>query len=267
MKVAILAAGGSKYFPLFIDKPKCLYHLDGKVQLGRVIDVAKENVSEKDIIVVGGYKHQYIKDYLDKNYPEVQYRVNERYNEASIYSFRKAIEGIDDDMVFMFGDENILSENVKKICQSNRKMAILYHDNYYYYALGIMKLNKESLGILNDDSYLSMDYIKQIYCFANNKDHYDGNFNINSGICIGYTMIDIVRKIGNIEEIENPGETYHGEDIDFFHIENDKEYIPDLDHFSDTDEYHNSLILRIYSDVISDNLKRVRKLINIIFGL
>ena len=44
MKIAILAAGGSNYFPLFIDKPKCLYHKDGKIQLEKVIETVKQVV-------------------------------------------------------------------------------------------------------------------------------------------------------------------------------------------------------------------------------
>ena len=52
MKIAILAAGTSKYFPIFIDKPKCLYHLNGEIQLKRVIEDAKQFVKDKDIIVV-----------------------------------------------------------------------------------------------------------------------------------------------------------------------------------------------------------------------
>ena len=55
MKIAILAAGENRrYFPLIFNKPKCLYHLNGSVKLGQVIDNAKQIVSEKDIIVVAG---------------------------------------------------------------------------------------------------------------------------------------------------------------------------------------------------------------------
>lgn len=257
MKIAILAAGGSKYFPLFIDRPKCLYHLDGEVQLARVINVAKKFVPEEDIIVVGGYKFRYMEKYLQENYPKVEFRVNYRHEEPAIYSFRTAIENVEDDVVFMFGDENISEKNVGKICQSKRQMAIMCHDTYYYYSLGIMKIRKDNLHMFNDDNYLSMDYMKEIYCYANKKDVYDGDFNINSGICIGYMMIDMVRRIGKIEVIENPHETYQGEDIDFIHFYPETEYIPDVDHFYDTDEYKNNILLKIYSRCISDQIKKI----------
>lgn len=258
MKIAILAAGTSKYFPVFIDKPKCLYHLNNKIQLERVIEDAKTLVEEKDIIVVGGYKHKFIARFL-KKYPDIKFKVNRRYRDPAIFSFRKAIEGVDDDVVFMFGDESISRDNIRRIASSNRKLSILCHDNYYYYSLGIFKLRRDVLDIINDDKYLSMDVMKEIYCFANNKSVYDGSFDINSGICIGYTMIDFVRRIGGIEKIENPVYTYTGYDIDFFHYDPDTEYIPDLDHFSDTDEYKNSLMMRLYSDYVSDNIKRIRR--------
>lgn len=91
-------------------------------------------------------------------------------------------------------------------------MSILYHNNYYYYSLGIFKLRKDQLDLLFDDKYLNMKEIQDIYCFANNKKIYDGNFNINSGICLGYIIIDLIRRIGNINKVENPA-IYHGENI------------------------------------------------------
>ena len=270
MKIAILAAGSSKYFPLFIDKPKCLYHLEGEVQLERVIKVALNYVSKEDIIVVGGYKYKYIQEYLQKYHPQIDFRVNFDYDGPAVYSFRKAIENVDDDVVFMFGDENISEKNVAKICQSQKAMAIMCHDTYYYYSLGIMKLNRDNISIFNDDNYLSMDYMKEVYCFANNKEVYDGCFTINSGICIGYTMIDIVRRIGKIQRVENPAQHYHGEEIDFIHFFPENEYIPDVDHFYDTDEYKENILLRLYSDIISDGIKfgirGVKKIKRIILG-
>lgn len=259
MKIAILAAGYSKYFPIFIDRPKCLYHLNGEIQLKRVIENAKKFVDDKDIIVVGGYKYKYIQKFLKDNYPEIDFRINSRYKEPAIYSFRTAIENVDDDVVFTFGDESISFKNIERIASSTRKLSILYHDNFYYYSLGIFKLRKDVLNILNNDKYLSMDEIKKIYKFANNGKEYDGSFSINSGICIGYTMIDIVTTIGNITKIENPS-GYTGEDIDFLHYDPKAEYIPDLDNIRDTDEYKNNALLRFYNNVFSRVIKKILRL-------
>ena len=262
MKIAILVAGYSKYFPLFIDKPKCLYHLNGQIQLQRVIEDAKQFVSEKDIIIVAGYKHSYIEKFVKKHYPEIEVRVNERYTQPAIYSFRKAIENVDDDIVFMFGDESISRKNVERIAHSNKKMAILYHDTFYYYSVGILKLRKDMLPLINDDKYLTVDFLKDIYRFSNNGKEYDYSFSINSGICIGYMIIDFVRTIGKIQKIEHPS-TYTGSDIDFLHFDPKTEYLPDLDYITDTDEYKNSFLLRFYSDFISRALKKVLRLCRI----
>lgn len=255
MKIAILAAGTSKYFPLFIDRPKCLYHLDGEIQLERVIKMAKNFVPEEDIIVIGGYKYKQIERFLKENYPRIELRVNREYSGPAVHTFRTAAENINDDMVFMLGDENISYRNVERICKSTKGMAIMCHDEYYYYSVGIMKVRKDNLHIIKDDCYLSMDYMKEVYCFANQKKEYDGIFTINSGICLGYMFIDIVRRIGKIEKIENPMLTYKGEDVDFIHYDPKIEYIPDIDYIEDTDEYKESLILRLYDKCISRPLK------------
>lgn len=260
MKIVIMVAGGSKYFPLFIDKPKTLYHLNGEIQLERVINDAKAFVAEKDIIVVAGYKYKYIQTFLEK-YPEIELRINNKYKEAAINSFRTAITGIDDDVLFMFGDESISQENISRIINSSNKMAILYHDMYYYYSLGIFKLRKDQLYLFNDDKYDNLEAIKEIYCFANQKDQFDGQFDINSGICIGYIIIDLIRRIGGIKKITLPdGGSDAG--IDFLYYDPRKEYKGDLDYFEDTDEYKDILWIRLYYKYFTKPIRKVMRLMN-----
>ena len=250
MKIAILAAGKSDYFPVFIDRPKCLYHLNGKIQLERVIEDCLKMVAEENVIVVAGYKYKKIEKFLRK-YPKVHLKVNENFLGPAIYSYRKAAENENDDIVFVCADESIKPHNIKKICNSQKKMALLCHDTFYYYSLGIFKLRKDQLNILFDDKYLSMKQMEEIYCFANNKEMYDGTFNINSGICLGYLIIDFVRRIGRIEKVENPV-SYNGHsDIDFIHYDPSIDYINDLDSIKDTEEYMSNVFLRIYADYIS----------------
>lgn len=265
MKIVILVAGGSAYFPLFIDKPKSLYHKDGVVQLERVIESAKRFVDEEDIIVVGGYKYRYIQEYL-KKYPKITFKVNHNYNGPAVYTYRVATENINDDVLIMYGDESISDRNVERIAKSDKKLSLLYHDNYYFYSLGIFKIRKDQLKIFQDECYLDFEYMKKVYCFANKKEKYDGSFNINSGICMGYMTIDFVRRIGSIDRIEHPS-TYCGDDIDFLHYNPQEEYVNDLDTFRDTDEYKNSVWLRMYSDYISDSLKRIMRIGRRIYGI
>lgn len=266
MKIAILATGKSDYFPIFIDKPKCLYHVDGVIQLEKVIKTCSEIIGEENIIVVAGYKYYKIANFL-KKYPKVKLKINYDYLKPAIYSYRKAAENENDDIVFLCADESILSKNIKSICDSNKKMSILYHNNYYYYSLGIFKLRKDQLDLLFDDKYLNMKEIQDIYCFANNKKIYDGNFNINSGICLGYIIIDLIRRIGNINKVENPA-IYHGEhkDIDFIYYDPSKEYTKDLDTINQTDEYKHNFFIRLYSDyfsrLIRGIIRRVKRYIH-----
>lgn len=263
MKIVILAAGKSEYFPLFIDKPKCLYHFCGEIQLERVIKVALKFVSEQDIIIVAGYKYKYIESYLKTKHPSIDFRINNNYNGPAVYSLRVASQNLDDDILFVMADENISEKNISRLFNSNKKFAILCHKNYYYYSLGIFKIKNDCINYIFDDCYLSMNYFKKIYCFANNKKVYDGTFNINSGICMGYLIIDLVRRIGNIIKIEDPMATYKGNDIDFLYYDVDKEYIKDIDTFADTDEYSN-IFMKLYYLTISKILKKFLKLFNII---
>lgn len=265
MKIAILAAGVPKGFPVLFRKPKCLYHFGGQVQLERVISVALKFVDEKDIIIVTGYNHRLIKKYIKSKHPSIDLRINSRYKQSAVYSLRKAIEGVDDSVVFMLADENILEKNVKKICNSSRKMAILCEDKYYYYSVGIMKLNRDSIKLIEDDCYLSMDYMKKVYCFANNKETYDSCFHISSGVCLGYTTIDLVRRIGKITKIEDPATSYHGNDIDFIPYDWRNEYIKDVDSFVDTDEYKENKFFKFYYNVIYKTTRKIGRGIKRIF--
>ncbi len=254
MKIAILAAGKSDYFPLFIDKPKCLYHLDGMVQLERVINDCASVVGEENLIVVAGYKWKHIAKYL-KRHPKVTLKINNNYKKSAIYSYREAANGENEDIVFICADESIKIDNIKKICNSDKKMSILYHNSYYYYSVGIFKLKKSELYRLFDDKYLDMIAMKEIYCFANNKKTYDGKFSINSGICLGYIVIDLVRQIGNIDKIINPSDYIDQIDVDCIFYDPSIDYKKDLDDISDTDEYKNNVLLRFYSTCISFPLR------------
>lgn len=261
MKIAILAAGKSDYFPVFIDKPKCLYHLNGKVQLERVIESCSKIVGEENLIVVAGYKSSYISKFL-KKYPKIELRLNQNYSGPAIYSYREAAKNSTEDIVFLCADESISEKNIKRICDSKNKMALLCHDKYYFYSVGIFKLRYDQLGILFDDKYLDMERMKEIYCFANKKTRYDGSFNINSGICLGYMVIDFVRNIANIDEIVNPATYTVNLGVDFLHYNPSAEYIEDLDFITDTDEYKNNVLLRIYNNTFSRAVKAILRRIN-----
>ena len=256
MKIAILAAGKSEYFPVLIDKPKCLYHLNGEIQLQRVIETCAKIVGEENLIVVAGYKYKYISRFL-KKYPKIELRINNAFSGPAIYSYREAAKNSNDDIVFLCADESISENNIRRICDSYKKMALLCHDKYYFYSVGIFKMRKDQLSVLFDDKYLDMEQMKEIYCFANKKSQYDGEFSINSGICLGYIVIDLVRRIADIDEIVNPSIYTEDRGVDFLHYDPSTEYVEDLDYITDTDEYKNNVFLRIYNNTFSRVIKAI----------
>lgn len=261
MKVAIMAAGTSEYFPFIFDKPKCLYHVNGTIQLENVIDMAVKIVPEEDIIVVAGYKSRKLKKYLETVHPRIKCKINRKYNKQAIFSFRTAIENENDDILFVMADETIKIENARKLAESNKSLALLVHDEFYYFSVGILKIKSDKLHILEDNNYLSSEYMKKVYCFANNKQNNDGKFLMNSGICLGYIVIDLVRRIGGIDKVKHPSLYTDKLDVDFIHYCPQKDYINDLDIVEETDEYKTNPILRLYMKTISRPIKKVIRVI------
>jgi histidinol-phosphate/aromatic aminotransferase/cobyric acid decarboxylase-like protein/choline kinase len=109
MKAIILAAGyGNRMRPLTDNTHKTLLTVAGKTILGRIIDGLREN-NITDIVVVTGYRHYELVDYLDKNYSDcnISYIHNGRYRETNnIYSMALAFEQttIDSDIVLIESD-------------------------------------------------------------------------------------------------------------------------------------------------------------------
>jgi choline kinase len=117
MKTIILAAGVSaRLRPLTNNTPKCLLKIGSKTILQRTIDnLLAYNLNE--IIIVTGYLHEQIKDFMAVNYPklEVTYIYNELYNSTNnIYSLWMTKDLVkNDDMLMM--DSDILFD--KKILE------------------------------------------------------------------------------------------------------------------------------------------------------
>lgn len=89
MKAVILAAGiASRLRPLTDTMPKCLLQIGQRCLLARTFDALIENgISE--FVVVTGYRHEQIEDFLKKNYAQVNivFIYNERYETTNnIYS-------------------------------------------------------------------------------------------------------------------------------------------------------------------------------------
>lgn len=111
MKAVILAAGiASRLRPLTNDCPKCLLKIGDRNLLQRSMDgLIKNGIAE--FVVVTGYLHEQIEDFLKRLYPEVSITFihNERYamtnNIYSLWLARPEVEGkdillLDSDIVY-----------------------------------------------------------------------------------------------------------------------------------------------------------------------
>ena len=101
MKAVILAAGvGSRLAPLTNDRPKALVPVLGKPILFRHLDsLAKAGIPDRDVIVVGGYKIDVLRQALAADHPEVTVVENDRFepwnNFWSLYVAEAAVAGHD----------------------------------------------------------------------------------------------------------------------------------------------------------------------------
>ena len=89
MKAIILAAGiASRLRPLTNDRPKCLLEIGNKCLLQRTFDALIAN-GINQFVVVTGYLHTLIEDFLTRSYPtlNITFIHNERYASTNnIYS-------------------------------------------------------------------------------------------------------------------------------------------------------------------------------------
>jgi HAD superfamily hydrolase (TIGR01450 family) len=107
MKVVILAAGiGSRLRPLTDKKPKGMVKVNGTPIIEHQIKgYLHAGIKEKDIFIVVGYKPEFITDYLQKNYPEINVINNDVYDKTNnMYSLNMALVNINTDIVISNGD-------------------------------------------------------------------------------------------------------------------------------------------------------------------
>ena len=103
----LLAAGtGSRLRPLTLDAPKCLTEVGGKPILGRLVDNLRSQ-GIKRLVVVTGYLDQCVREFLQKNAPDLQvdYVFNPVYQTTNnVYSLWLARQAIQESFVLIESD-------------------------------------------------------------------------------------------------------------------------------------------------------------------
>lgn len=142
MKAIILAAGiASRLRPLTNNTPKCLLTVGEKTLLGRTIDALISN-GINDLVIVTGYLHEMIEEFVSANYPavNVEFIYNEKYastnNIYSLWLTRQSVKGeevllLDSDILFdpqiiraltQYAHPNCLALNVHELGEEEIKI-------------------------------------------------------------------------------------------------------------------------------------------------
>lgn len=178
MKVIIMAAGPTESITLFgfpkNSKPKCLFHVRGETILERQVRILKKlGVNINDIIVVGGYKIDMVKQLNE----EKKLGLKIVYNPTASKDFRKVqgwiagldtvrigIRGLDDDVLLVFGDALLTEGGVRRIINHPKRCISVYsHHGYQMY-----KIPKELLPKLRELHKVGAMHSLHEFCIANN---------------------------------------------------------------------------------------------------
>lgn len=171
MIAIILAAGmGSRMLPLTKDTHKCLLEINNEPIIRNQINNLKM-AGITDILLVGGYKFDLIKDYLENEIPgEVKYAHNPFYETTnSVVSLWLAVQNIDSDILIINSDVIFDDDLVKRLCNVDSEISVAvsndWSDERGYKAEIIddfvvnmsMNIEKDKIG----GEYAGMVFVKQ----------------------------------------------------------------------------------------------------------
>lgn len=169
MKAVILAAGIPRFgFPVD-SKPKCLFHYQGEVILERLVRVLKK-VGITEIIIVGGYKIEMIQQFNEEKKLGLKLVYNPTATStewtAWLDSVRVGLEGLDDDVLLIFGDVLLNEEGVRRIMEHPKRCISLFSFGYQMY-----KIPKELLPKLREYTHMHVHgpmHALNAFCMVNN---------------------------------------------------------------------------------------------------
>ena len=117
MKAVILAAGvGSRLRPHTNDKPKSMVEIKGISILKRMIDTI-QSVGIKELVVLTGYHHQKIEEFITKNYPDldVTFVHNDKYDQTNTgYSLWMTKDSVSESDFVKFDADVVFEQEVLK---------------------------------------------------------------------------------------------------------------------------------------------------------
>jgi len=185
MQAIILAAGLSKRLrPLTDTTPKCLLKVGGKTILEMTLNNVLKN-GIKDFIMVTGYREDMIKEFIAKNYPDlnVKYITNSGYennnNSYSLWMTKNYVMGssilLDSDILFDF-------RIISKLLESPRADCLTVNTNH--------KLGEEEIKVIID----STNKIKHIGKHLNPAECYGESIGIEK------FSVDFFKKLGEVLE-------------------------------------------------------------------
>jgi len=157
MQAVILAAGvSSRLKPLTDNSPKCLLPIGKKNMLHRMIEnILWNGITE--IIIVTGYLHRMIEDYVAKNFPDlnVKFLNNDDYqNNNNCYSLWMVKDHIRNKMILMDSDILFEKEIIKRLIDSNHECCL---------AVNCHLCGEEEIKIVVDDYYRIKEISKTIH--------------------------------------------------------------------------------------------------------
>lgn len=129
MKAIILAAGqGNRLRPLTNEVPKCMVLLNGKPLIDIIIERFKKN-GISDIVVIGGYKFDVLKEHLSGSNVKVYFAEN--YEKSNMVATLFSCENeLNDDVIVSYSDIVYTFDNLEKLINSEANIATIVDKNW-----------------------------------------------------------------------------------------------------------------------------------------
>jgi len=214
MNTIILCGGkGTRLKPITHKIPKPMVQVNGKPILWYIMNQLK-NLNLNKLFVAIGYKAEYIRDYFDKNFIDMNVSLIDNGN-VNIIERVKAVVAInpDDDLLILYGDtiSDVNLKNLLSFSEKNLKSSILtvwpLRTNF-----GVVELDNQMniTGFKEKpklDKYINIGYFilrKDMFNYLNNFDNYADflTFCGNKGSVKAYVHDGEHFTVNNVVELE-----------------------------------------------------------------